>query len=337
MDIASLEVLVHGLDVLLILLGLPNGVPGLIEVAVLIGVELLSDQVTGQAVDLVGNPGLVAPAAVVQVAVQLRMQLLVLGQVGLEVFQSLDGGGIQANFVSSVHVHNVAHGNAQLLVGGNRVVDAVDLSTGDERGVQGIQDALAVGGQQVAVLALVIVQGQEAVQGYRTHVGLPVSGEEDIDLLTGLQRGQRLGIPIAPADDAELDISADQGLNVSIDRVLNSLAGVGVLVTDLVVIQGVDLAIVLLSGGSLRRVSGLSGSLSRLGGSRALGRSRSFGLCTRGHRKHENQRHEQSYDLLRHGLFLLRKMSVAFIYMLYTRTGLATMLIIALQFSKINT
>ena len=74
MDIASLEVLVHGLDVLLILLGLPNGVPSLVEVAVLIGVELLSNQVAGQAVDLVGNPGLVAPAAVVQVAVQLRMR-----------------------------------------------------------------------------------------------------------------------------------------------------------------------------------------------------------------------------------------------------------------------
>ena len=270
MDVASLEPLVHQIDVRAVLLGLPDGVPGLVEDAVLIGVVLLGDQVTGQAVDLVGNPGLVAPAAVVQVAVLLGMELLVGRQVGLKVFQAGDlrGGVGQANFVRGVHVDDVAHGNAQLLVGGDRVVDAVDLGTGDERGVQGLQNALAVLLEQVAVGAVVIVQGQEQVAGHFVDVALPVRSEEDIDLLASLQSGDRTSVPVTGGDDDEVDVRTDQGLDVGVDGFLNGLTHGVVLHAVHVVGQGVDIA------GSRRGLP--SGALVRRGGLAAVGRSRRF-------------------------------------------------------------
>ena len=302
MDVTSLHPLVHGLAVRLVLGAAPNFNPSLVEVAVGILFLMHVDQAAVQVGNRTGNPRLVAPAAVGEEGVLIGMEFLPLGQVRLEVFRGLDGGGIHADFFSAIHVVDPAHGNAEFLVGGNSVVHAFKLSTGDERGVDGIENALAVFLQQVAMLSVIVVQGSEQLLSDGTDVGLPVCGEEDVDLFAGLQGGQRLVVPVAPADDLELNIRVDQGLHISIDGVLNSFTGVDVVVADFVILQRHDF-----TGGLFRGLSGFFGSLGLLSRLRRLGvlGGRSLGLCTGGHREHKDQRHEQSYDLLEHIVSLL--------------------------------
>ena len=153
------------------------------------------------------------------------------------------------------------------------------------------------------MLAVIVVQGSEQLLSDGTDVGLPVGGEEDVDLLAGLQGGQRLVVPVAPADDLELNVRVDQGLDVCVDGVLNSFTGVDVVVADFVILQRHDFA-----GGLFRGLSGFFGSLGLLSRLRRLGilGGGSLGLCTGGHCEHKDQCHEQSYDLLGHNGFLLK-------------------------------
>lgn len=170
------------------------------------------------------------------------VELLVGRKVGLKVRRAGDGAGVHADFFRGLDVVDPARGNAQFLVGGDRVVHAVKLGAGDERGVQAFQNALAVLFQQVAVGAFVVVEGGEQALRNGADVAQPVSGEEDVDLLAGLEGRQGLLAPVAGGDDLELDMRTDQRLDVGIDRVLDIRADVDVLVAELVVNQRRDVA-----------------------------------------------------------------------------------------------
>ena len=298
MDVTGLRVLVHGLRVVGVLLRLPGGVDGVVPGAVLVGGEVGAQQVEVEARNEALAPGILAPAAVGDVGVLLRMELLVRSQVGLQVRDAGDRGGIHADFLSRVEVDDVAVRHSQLLVDRHRVVDAVDLGTGDEQRVQAVGDVLAVGLQQVAVGAVVIVQRGEQALHDGAGILLPVRGEEQVDFLAGLQSGQRAGIPVRPADDAELDVRADQRLDVSVDRLLDRLARVGVLVADLIIEQVDNFAGIGAGGGLGAFRAGIVRSGRRLGGL--------FRAGAGGHREHHDQRQNQRKNLLGHVLFLLR-------------------------------
>ena len=298
MDVAGLGVLVDDVGVLGVLRALPDGVDGVVPGAVLLGGEVSAQQVDVQTGDEVLAERVLAPAAVGDVGVLRRVELLVGGQVRLQVGDAGDGSRVHANFRRGGVVDDVAVGHGELLIDGHAVVDAVDLRAGDEQRVQAVDDVLAVGLQQVAVGAVGVIEGREQALHDRASVLLPVRGEEQVDFLAGLQSGQRAGIPVRPADDAELDVRADQRLDVSVDRLLDRLARVGVLVADLIIEQVDNFAGIGAGGGLGAFRAGIVRSGRRLGGL--------FRAGAGGHREHHDQRQNQRKNLLGHVLFLLR-------------------------------
>ena len=236
-DVPRLRVAIHQLRKRAVLLRLPDGVDGLVVAAVGLGRQLHGQQVVVQPRGEGIRPRLVAPALVGQVAVARGIQLLVPGKIGLQVPRGANALRIQPHLLRGVGVDQVALRHAQLLVGGHGVVVAVDPGALEERGVKAACDVLPVLLEQVAVLALIVVQRRERALDHRARIALPIRGKEDVGVLARLQRGQRLGVPISPADQHKLHPRAELWLHIVAHRLLHLRAHAVVLISNEVISQ----------------------------------------------------------------------------------------------------
>ncbi len=69
----------------------------------------------------------------------------------------------------------------------------------------------------------------------------PVRGEEDIHLFTSPETSNSFGRPIAPTNDMEDHIRADERPNVLIDRSFNQRALIGICIANPIIVENRDL------------------------------------------------------------------------------------------------
>ena len=169
------------------------------------------------------------------------MQLLVLMKVRFQICKALYRRGIHADLLRRFYIINISLRHAQLFIRRHSIIHAAHLRAGKECRIQTAEDGLPIVFQQVSVFALVHIERREESLPHRSRIALPISCKEQIDPLPGLQRGQRLRVPIPPADEHEFQFRADLWLQIGVDCVLYRRAGAGILISNLIVFERIRL------------------------------------------------------------------------------------------------